>query len=560
MKKILLTGAALSAALIAGQANAVLYVSPANVIPDITAMRAAGLAEAQLAGASAPTPMIEKAFLNNCLNGAGQRVKYSNGTNHFVWVCDNANTIATLPAATFPYLMLQKRDAGGSITGVVAALPVGGTYAPTSQDYGKAPMFTDAQLLAATACTGTVCTLPNLANGPSNPTPTANFADVDAAKFEAGINGLVANAGSLASSSVATQVFGVAVNLKLYRAMQQAMVNVGVANGGLPASCAPTAGVQDESEACMPSLTTEQLSSIFGKDRVTDWRNLRYGSANLTQFLTLALPAGDVAVANRDIHVCQRTKGSGTLATQHLKFHNAPCFSLAEPMDSASLQTVGAETATTGAVKVLHSLSGSGDVDNCLVTFNDGLNTGTFTPYNQAPQKMFPDSATPGVANPAAVRWAIGFLSVDRNDTNAKPYRYIKIDNYAPTLKNVVAGRYKVWAELTQVGNVNPLPTADSVLLANDIIANMKNADQLPTLNKTYAWGVSGFLGIASSSTFPPSFNTAINGLFNAGYDAARPVNPYSHAVAASVNGSGTDHCRVPTIPGGARAIPVFYN
>jgi hypothetical protein len=149
MNKILLTGAALSAALIAGQANALLFQGGTPNNPDTAALRVAGLAETWMAGASAPTPLIEKAFFNNCT--AGSRYKYSNGTSSFVWLCDNAGTVAALPVGTYPYLMLQKRDSGGSITGVVAALPfTGATYPVTGQQYGRAPMLTDATLQAVT--------------------------------------------------------------------------------------------------------------------------------------------------------------------------------------------------------------------------------------------------------------------------------------------------------------------------------------------------------------------------------------------------------------------------
>ena len=85
----------------------------------------------------------------------------------------------------------------------------------------------------------------------------------------------------------------------------------------------------------------------------------------------------------------------------------------------------------------------------------------------------------------------------------------------------------------------------------------MQNATQISTLNLPNAnFGITGYLGIANNATYLPTSNTAINGLLNAGFDASRPVNPYTHDVA---NGGNGNHCRVATIPAGAtRAVPVL--
>lgn len=535
MKKIILSGAALSAALVAGQSFAAIPLI--GNTPDFAAMRTAGLAETRIAGASAPTPVVERAFLNDCLGGAAYKI--NNGTSSFAWVCENAGTVASLPVATYPYLMLQKRDSGGSITGVVAALPFTGAAYTTGQQYGRAPFFTDATL-AASVCAAPgagviACTTGSATANLS--AATTNFADVDAGKFVSSLNGAVPGAGAVASSSVASQVFGFQVTLKLYRALQATAVGV----GALPASCLPTAVGQDETQDCMPSLTSEQLTSILGLGRFTDWRNLRVGTTATTQRLIAA--AGDALPTNFSVHACQRTTGSGTLATQYLKVHNAPCFDGAEPLLSNATQTIGTES---GTIKVLHSMSAQGDVDNCLQALNDGANVGTFTPY--------------GTQIPAAGghRWAIGFSSADRNETNAKPFRFIKVDGIAPTLENVVKGRYRVWAELTQVGAA-PVAGTPATNLAIDLLDNMRNANQLVSLTKTFSWGTSGLLGIATSSAFPPSHNSQINGLQNAAFDPNRPVNPYTHGIAGGANGAGIDHCRMPALPGGARSMPALY-
>ena len=73
----------------------------------------------------------------------------------------------------------------------------------------------------------------------------------------------------------------------------------------------------------------------------------------------------------------------------------------------------------------------------------------------------------------------------------------------------------------------------------------------------THPFGLSGFLGTATNVNYLPTFDTAISPgtLINGAFDAARPVNPFTHAAAG---GSSLNHCRMPSIPGGMRAIPAF--
>jgi hypothetical protein len=145
-----------------------------------------------------------------------------------------------------------------------------------------------------------------------------------------------------------------------------------------------------------------------------------------------------------------------------------------------------------------------------------------------------------------------------RNATNAKNFRFIKVDGFAPTNLNVVTGKYRMW---TEMGLLGPAPTDP---LALDIIANLGDSHQIAALNNILLT----FLAVRRVSwerplTFnlssPPSFNLPVPGcsglLVNAAYDDACPVNPYTHSFL-----SGTlDHCLPETIPPGAGAMPVFY-
>ena len=186
-------------------------------------------------------------------------------------------------------------------------------------------------------------------------------------------------------------------------------------------------------------------------------------------------------------------------------------------------------------------MEGSGDLENCLEGLNDGVAKGSFSPY-------------PAMTNGSGFRYAIGIMGVDRNATLAKKYRFVKIDGYSPSAKNVVEGKYKFWAELVTVSNgattTNPL--------AVDILANMGSAPQIASLNVNHTnFGLSGFLGTATNPLYLPAYDLVIapGTLINGAFDAARPVNLYTHATAGS---GALNHCRTPSIPTGAKAIQAF--
>ena len=518
MNKLLLS-AAISAAFFAGQAQAT-TLTLHGTSPDLVTALSGTVDEIWISGSSAATPFIEKSVVADC---SGTAYKYLNGSNDTTWVCNSSLATGTVN-------IVHKREGGGSVTGVYSAL---GTTLPT---YATTATLDAANCAAAVngvsscATTGTIVSTAHAGD--------INLADVDAAQFESVLNGGVVGASALKNTAVATQIFGIAVNLRLRNALQVAEV----AAGSLPAGC--TVSPANETEACVPSLTTPQISAIFGKGRLTDWNNLRYDNTAVTQTLSDTLFGAQATAdkpGNRDIHICSRTAGSGTLATLNINFENAPCFSGNEAIQAAGSQTISStETTTQGAVKVYHSMSGSGDLENCLEGLNQGSTKGSFT---------YP-AIKPTTGN--TFRWAIGVLSLDRNATNAKNYRFIKIDGFSPSAINVVNGKYKFWSELVAVNN----GTLSTDPLAVDLLANLGNANQIAALNVTNAnFGLTGFLGTASNANYQPTSGTAISPgtLINAAFDAARPVNPWTHEAAA---GGGLNHCRVPSIPTGAKVMP----
>ena len=362
------------------------------------------------------------------------------------------------------------------------------------------------------------------------------MADVDAAQFESPLNLGVAAASTLTSTSIATQTFGFAVTLHLRNALQKAAIAAGTLDATIctTARTAGTTGVADdlEDEVCMPSLTTEQLSSIWADNRLADWGQLKYGNTSSAQNIWSNADAADKPSA-RNIHLCSRTAGSGSLAITNVVFENAPCTGANEAIQAST--TKNNITAESGTNKAYHSMNAQGDVESCLQGLDAGTTSGNFT----------------GANTPTSFRWAIGILNSEKNNTLSKNYRFIKIDGYSPAAHNVAEGKYKFWSELSTIGTV----ASDDLTV--DLLANVQNATQISTLNLPNAnFGITGYLGIANNATYLPTSNTAINGLLNAGFDASRPVNPYTHDVA---NGGNGNHCRVATIPAGAtRAVPVL--
>jgi hypothetical protein len=552
--------------------------------------------ETYATGATAMTTFLEEAFRDKC---NGTIYKYvANGTNTYLCERDNA----VIPAATIPqtYLILHKHEDGGSLNGVLAAAPTG-----TDQVFNvvaTAGTPPTSGLITAAACGAasneiSTCTGATLLSFTRD--SELNFSDVDPEQFKSPLNGKFT--GSIPSAEpVVTQVFGIVVNLRLRDALQVAQTQVpgiGVPalitdpNCGLAVGATGTAGVITQafkdSEACMPSLTSPQIASIFGNNGLTDWSKLRTGNTLSTQNL-FSVQAVANQPANRDIHICSRTAGSGTLAISHIKFHNAPCIgdvipeavqtdqAPVPPAQASILKSeniapapglfgyVGAPTANN--LKVFHAMAGSGDLENCLEGLNDGVEkkgTGSNNSFSPYPTLLPVANGSTIVTVPQTLplatnsfRWAIGIMGTERNASESKRYRFIKIDGVSPKSENVVNGKYKFWGEAVSLPSASVLPDA----LAPLLLTTMRDPLKIANLDVTHAWGVTGYLGVAGCSTCLaanlPTFNTALNGQMGASWNEARPSNPYTH----QTSGLGSlNHCRVPTLPAGtSRVFPIY--
>ena len=588
MKKLLLT-AAVTAALFAGQASAVVptIAGPAN--PQVDFTDATGLGNIAklpatnviyLAGSSAASKFL-KTTIQELAEPTSVVYLYQNiNKDNLTYVFTAKAGLTTFTQGTT--YVVHKRDAGGSITAALAA-SVKTPDAAKLVTFNKlsGTLVTKAVLnkdkTVKTAATYTAGSLLNLNIPCGVPAPTAGkasiatcqattgtgdtvlavapktaalvgLADVDAGQFASVLNGadaankLTSLVGKMKSTAIAAQVFGVAVNLKLRDAMQVAEM----ASGALPADSATTG---KETEACMPSFTTPQITSLFAQGRMNDWTNLSYGAGNLVSANGANVPA------NTAVHLCSRAAGSGTLATFNTVFENAPCAGtdvktgaqLVSEAMQAGPESAGNSSTTegaAGALKAYHSTIGSGDLENCLATM-DGYDS-AITSGDKYANGMTQEGSflLPTLAGTANFRWAVGILNADRNTSNTLPYRFVKIDGYAPSLVNAANGKYKYWSELARLDGA-VASTAAAMPAANALITAMSDPLMIVSAKQTNPAGfVTGYMATAAQA------NVGVTG-----FDITRPVMPFTHAKGDGTAGS-LNHCRAPAILNGNKLLP----
>lgn len=392
MKKLLL-GVAVSAAVFAGAANAVI----------VPALPVASVYTLTVSGASASHP-----YMVSYLNGTGvapaNRLCAGAVTTHtdalvpnqFAYSCLGNKalnpTLATAMGANVT-LLIKKRTAGGS-------------------GFGVGPVATDTAI--------------QFINGLAR--PDFGFSDLAPSVFDAAhpynvdplipglpltLPGNLTNVGG--ATGFAAQVFGTVVNTSLRDALQNAQFPV--ANCKLAG-----AGVNGrESLACMPNLTIAQITQLIKRGGTT-------------------LAGG--TIANSTVHTCGRTDGSGTKAVTALRIcetlagGNTPalsaCQGIAAPY-AASNAALEVPT-TTRAGSRYHEMASASGVAECLSELNQGVNTlGTAFTMSGAPAP------------------AIGYQSTDNNafTTATIPgagttgqYRFIRVNGFEPTLARASAGTY----------------------------------------------------------------------------------------------------------------------
>lgn len=527
MKKLVLN-AAVVAAMVGGAAHAAVTLDGAGKVT----VTPADTYEIYLSGASALDNNIERLATSTTIVAAERlcdntqpvfKLQDQNGgasQKAFYCTLNPLNPQLVGLAGGKTNVLIYKRNEGGSAMGVAPIIDDAKGLAAASIEFLNIdPSICDvpAPAPAPGALSTAKCTYNKTVAGQfQKHIPDFGVSDVDPAQF-VGVNtpsGFSAvnqnDVNLLKVESAGGQVFGIGATLKLRNALQEVQFPVSSVCNPLNAAYAANA----ETEACMPSLQRDQIASLL-TGRMNDWNDFKIGGTGLLSSVTIAAnkPSGGLPTVQPRVHVCTRSNGSGTKAQAGIKFLNYPCSTIATAPspDNTATPELG------GATKI-HGLSSAGAVDECLSELNDGVNS-VGTNFN----------------NTYSSRWAIGVLSLDRNNTNTKPWRYVKINGVAPTLENVSKGKYLDWAELTfQYANFHVFDAGEKAIV-DELIKAASNPVVLNTLNagSVYSWGASGLL--ASPKNYAPDANGVLN--------LASPINPYTHAT----DSLGVNNCRIPT-------------
>ena len=432
-------------------------LTPAEVV----AARGDGsLKEVRLAGASALRLLIGAYIQSDLAQPATFDVFYdsASGANYRAYSFKTKVAVGTWPVGT--PVVIYKRDLGGSAQGVTPLL-AGGDATQThmlidaSCTTGSGPSpATDVQK-PGFICAGTNT---GLAHG--------GFSDVEPPLLQATING----GGNLDTSGLdaagfVQNIFAVAVNKKLYLALQKAQ--------GLVAAGATDI---DESAAAQPSVP-----KTFIAGALTGQIN---GSSTSKKGWNLLIPASvDSNINNKRVNVCRRTPGSGTQAASNLYFANNPCGGSANQYTPVA-GTTSAVPSVLGSVTVQQG-SSTGVVETCLGSVEalaDG--TGGGYGFGVLGRENNPQALVNGVPS-------------------EKGYRYVKLSGATPSRASLIAGDYDFAVEASmqwaKAGAANA-PAADVLALLTKMRAELGKASILQGLDPDLQNGLAALPSTATGA------------------------------------------------------------
>jgi hypothetical protein len=311
-------------------------------------------------------------------------------------------------------------------------------------------------------------------------------------------------------------VYGVAVTLDLYKVLQAAQIRA----GALPSDV--VIGSYDEDS--LPNLNRNVLASLLA-GKVGAWDQIKIvdktdGSVKTLLDSTILAEAG-VNAPYREattgsfltpVAVGRRNNGAAIGAVAYAKFLNYPGTANAFAPATATANDAVEEDVSLPIVK---SPGGASDTGNLLKDWQNGSNA---TGYNNVVD-----------GKGYAKRWGIAINSADRNSSvladgsGGDPWRYIKIDGYAPTLENVAAGVYPHWAEGTVLYLTSKAGDSQWSLKKNLLKAfadDLGSPTVAKAVNTTQAWGKTG---IFATTADPRGFVASVP------FDPNNPVVPLTH-------------------------------
>lgn len=480
LKKVSAAVTATLAGLVTGTALA-LPASQYNATPGDTL-------DVFISGASAQDEALERLLRNTCVSGTLDI--YRAGGNQRVLFCRISNaTVPGFPGGAGQKVAVHKTSEGGSGSGVqpvanqtqvgfinMNAIKNGGI---NCGNVNNVPAETVAGTTFAGYTEHNGC-VGNLRNA----VPDAGISDVEPRLFEASDSEIA----RLTVRSQNAVIWGVPVTIALRNALQQVQ---GLAVGS-------------NNEANMPSLTREQLTSIY-TGQIFDWNFLLAANGS-----SLPSAPGVSAPADTNVYLCRRVPTSGTQASFETYFLRARCAEGVLGMPGAS------NTVNVG--------SGTSNVRACLRDHNAGN------------------------------RWAVGLFSTENveelsnSSDNHFGWRFIKINGHAPTLLNVANGKYDFYSEQSiqwrNASSGNAL-SGLKLTLMQDIATNAGSPPIIRALNAgfTHPWGQGGVMALPTNGHIP-TFPSPGNPL-TAAQIAANPVNTSTKSPTGSPN-----NCQPPVVLG----------
>jgi hypothetical protein len=394
-----------------------------------------------ISGATAPTTTVRDIILRDICGADKDFYNYPAGTVRYTIAC-------TTTAGKRVQFMKNDGGSGTGVAPVDQGIPVSVLELPSNTACGVG------STASAFGGVGPAFISHNCGstNGGllANRTPDFGISDIEPSKFVQALaptEGSFINAGNMKVSATSGLAFGILVSKNLYQALQKAQFadtnncSPVVGTGGVDTT--PANGIEDayeaqatnavgtlsaaalanhrfgDTEACMPTLSTATVRSLLllGTDGIENWTELKAKGTDL-----VALNSTEVwGTADPTKYLCRRTTGSGTHAVTAIKFLQTQCgagsSSGSSIMPNGTLFT-STECGSSVCDTVMEGV-GSGNLLTCVDTVNDS-----------------------GV-------WGVGYASLESNATLAADARFVKIDGAAPTLANMVAGKYPIFGEIT---------------------------------------------------------------------------------------------------------------
>jgi hypothetical protein len=306
-------------------------------------------------------------------------------------------------------------------------------------------------------------------------------------------------------------VYGIAVTEDLYRVLQAAQKR----SGSLPSSI----NVGEYGDAAIPSLSRNFLASLLA-GKVQTWDQVKIvdkttGTAVPLNDASILADANVNAPSRPVVGVGRRNQGAAIGAVAYAKLLNYPGTARANP---PATDTAAADDGT--AAPLVKSPGGASASDSLLIDWASGTNVSGLNPNSQ---KVWGIAINSGDRDPGATADGV---------TRGKPWRYVKIDGYAPTIENVAAGAYPLWAEgavLYLTDKPSDSQWADKKALLKAFADDLGSPAVAKTVNKAKTFGVSG---IFATTKDPRGFKASIP------FDPANPVVPLTHNCVGSSNSS----------------------